>query len=156
MRRGGRWNAPGTFPVVYLNLDRATARANAKFLLTKKLSGSFLTVDDLDPSELPVLVTTAVPEDDYVDVVTDDGCSDAGLPVTYPKDSSGAPVGHGPCQAVGLDAWTDGERGIACRSAAEDASINGEELAYFERSGARLTPIPLTEVFADWYGPIDF
>jgi hypothetical protein len=156
MRFGGRWNAPGSFPTVYLNRDRPTARANARYLLTKKLAGTFLTADDLDPTELPVLITAAVSDDNYVDVVGDDGCIDAGLPITYPHDTSGNPVDHLHCQPVGMEAWTAGELGIACRSAAEHAPADGEELAYFDRPNRRLTTSDPAEAFEEWYGSIDW
>src|ERR1700728_896296 len=152
MKFGGRWNPPGSFPTVYLNRDRATARANARFLLTKKLAGTFLTAEDLDPSELPVLVTTNVSDDNYVDVVSDQGCLDAGLPVSYPYDSSGDPLDHSQCQPIGLAAWAADELGVACRSAAEHAPSTAEELAHFDRPGRQLTAMDPAEAFEDWYG----
>jgi hypothetical protein len=156
MKFGGRWNAAGSFPVVYLNRDRPTARANARFLLTKKLVGSFLLAEDLDESELPVLVTTVVLDDEYVDVISDIGCTDADLPVTYPYDILGNAIEHSVCQPIGMDAWREGQFGIACRSAADDAPAGGEELAYFDRLGRRLAASEPIENFEDWYGFIDW
>jgi len=156
MRFGGRWNAPGSFPIVYLNRNTSTARANARYLLTTKLERTFLTAEDLDPTELPVLITTAVPEDEYVDVLTDDGCIAAGLPITYPHDAGGNTLDQAVCWPIGKAAWADGEQGIACRSAAEHASADGEELAYFDRPDRRLTAGDPPDAFEHWYGPIDW
>ena len=74
MVRGGRWNAPGAFPVVYLNADEGVARAN----LLQRFAGLPYGPEDLEPSAAPVLVSTIVPEDDFVDVVTDAGCAAVG------------------------------------------------------------------------------
>ena len=156
MKFGGRWNPAGSFPVVYLNRDRPTARANARFLLTKKLASSFLLAEDLDTSELPVLVTAVVLDDEYVDVISDNGCADADLPVTYPYDNLGNTIEHSVCQPIGMDAWREGRFGIACRTAVDEAPAGGEELAYFDRPGRRLTASQPTENFEDWYGFIDW
>jgi RES domain-containing protein len=154
IRSGGRWNAPGSFPVCYLSRDLGTARANARHLLQRRLHGLPITVDDLDPDELPVLVTTEVEDDDFVDVVTSRGCVSAGLPRTYPVGDDGTPVGWERCQPVGQAAWDAGQPGIAGRSAAEGAPTRGEELAWFQRQ-RRLMPIQ-RQPFAEWYGQIDW
>ena len=79
-RGGGRWNAPGTFAVLYLCRDVETARANARRLL----EGQPFTFDDLLPERLPALVETTVPEARYVDAVTARGLASLELPATYP------------------------------------------------------------------------
>ena len=73
MRFGGRWNGPGTFPVVYLNANRGTAKANARRLLTKGFNSVFVSAEDLDPSELPTLIATIVLDEQYIDIVSDGG-----------------------------------------------------------------------------------
>ena len=145
MSRGGRWNPPDSFPVVYLNRDEHVARAN----VLHRFDGLPYGPDDLDPDAAPVLVGTVVPRRRYVDVVSDEGCLSSGLPVTYPRDESGAAVSHERCRPVGEAAWGAGLPGIACRSAAPAAPADGEELAWFAR-GSSLTP---TEVrpFGDWF-----
>lgn len=153
-RFGGRWNPPGSYPVCYLNLDLGTARANARYLLTRRLEGLAINVDDLDPQELPVLVTTDVEEDDFVDVVTDDGCAAVGLSPAYPLDDAGVPVGWEPCRNIGQQGWQAGRPGVACRSAADGAPPDGEELAWFQRN-RRLQPSARRQ-FDDWYGPLDW
>lgn len=70
MRRGGRWNAAGSFPVTYLNADLETARANVRHFLTNKLSGQPFSAEDLERSELPVLISLDLPRHGYLDVVT--------------------------------------------------------------------------------------
>lgn len=146
--RGGRWNAPGAFPVVYLSGDERVARANVLHRFTGLPYGP----EDLEPSAAPVLVSTVVPEDEFVDVVSDAGSAAVGLPSTYPVDAHGAPVPHEACRPVGQKAWDAGLPGIACRSAAPAAPPGGEELAWFAR-GAPLEPLTPLEVhrFTDWY-----
>lgn len=143
--RGGRWNAPGSFPVVYLNGDERVARAN----VLQRFAGLPYGPEDLEPSAAPVLVSALVPEDDFVDVVSEAGCVAVGLPATYPACDDGAPVSHEVCRPVGQAAWDAGRPGIACRSAAPAAPPGGEELARFGQ-GEPLTPFQVRR-FADWF-----
>lgn len=143
--RGGRWNAPGAFPVVYLNRDERIARAN----VLQRFAGLPYAAEDLEPSAAPVLVSTVVPEDEFVDVVTDAGCVAAGLPSTYPVFADGGAIPHDVCQPVGQAAWEAGSRGIACRSAAPAAPVGGEEMAWFARD-ATLVALEV-RAFLDWY-----
>src|ERR1700681_22425 len=133
MRFAARWNAQGSFPVTYLNADLGTARANARHLLTEGLLGQPFTADDLDPSERPVLVSTRISRDHYLDVVSRSGCVGNGLPATYPADITGNIVAWPVCQKVGQQAWDSDLPGIACQSAAPGAPADGEELAWFDR-----------------------
>ena len=145
-QRGGRWNPPESFPVVYLCRTVAVARANVFRLLEGQPYGP----EDLQPESAPVLVRTTVPEDRYLNVVTDAGCRDAGLPTTYPYDSRRRIVPQRRCQPIGLRAWEAGLPGVAARSAAPlDARallrrsrgatrlVLDEELAYFGRRRLR-------------------
>jgi hypothetical protein len=143
--RGGRWNPPGSFPVVYLNADERVARAN----VLHRFDGLPYGPEDLEPAAAPVLVSTVVPEDEFVDVVDDAGCAAVGLPPTYPVDEEGAPVPHEACRPVGQAAWDAGLPGIACRSAAPAAPPGGEELARFDR-GEPLEPLGVRR-FPDWF-----
>jgi RES domain len=143
--RGGRWNSPGAFPVVYLNASLRLARA----LVRSRLESRGIRPEDVLPEAGPVLVHTTIPEDDYVNVVTEAGLRSIGLPASYPLDGRGRIVPHRVCQPIGQLAWSDGERGIACRRATLDAPGCGdEELAYFDRQ-----PLIVDEVqsFADWF-----
>jgi RES domain-containing protein len=153
-RFGGRWNPPDSFPVCYLSCDLPTARANARQLLERRLLGLPFTVDDIDPDEFPVLVGTDVHEDECVDIVSDEGCEAAGLPRTYPKDEQGETVTWHHCQPIGSAAWAEGRTAIACRSAAECAPRDGEEMAWFQRD--RRLHVIERRPFHDWYGEVDW
>jgi RES domain len=145
MGRGARWNAPGSFPVVYLN---STVELSRRFV-AHKLRGQPYGPEDLDPGAAPTLVFTTVPTAAHVDVVTDRGCRAAGLPVTYPRTTGSEVVPHGVCQPIGQRAWEGGEPGIACRSATAGATPRDEELAWFQRR-RRLRP-SATVAFTDWF-----
>lgn len=143
-QRGGRWNPPGSFPVVYLNSTGKVARAN----LRRRFAGLPYGPESLDPVEAPVLVTTHVPEASYMDLLTEEGCAAAGLPKTYPLDDS-EEISWERCQPIGLQAWKRDAPGIACRSAAIPRPPYGEELAWFERSSG-LEVVRVLQ-FSDWY-----
>jgi RES domain len=128
--RGGRWNAPGAFEVLYLNADRKAARLNVERLLADQPFGP----EDLDPDEAFLLVATDIPVDDYADIVTGDGCAAVGLPASFPVDADGSRIGHDRCQPIGQRAHDVGLPGIACRSCVDGAGIDDEELAYFVRA----------------------
>ena len=140
--RGGRWNPPGSFPVTYLVSDIALARA----LVQARFAGQPFDVLDLRPDTAPVLITTQVAPDAFVDVTTDAGCRAAGLPVSYPKR-----VGWDRTQPIGQEAWDQGEPGIACRSATPSRSAprGAHELAWFAHR-KRLRVAERRE-FATWY-----
>jgi hypothetical protein len=143
--RGGRWNPPGSFPVVYLCASVEVARAN----VFRRLEDQPYGPEDLDPRRAPVLVTTSVRASRFVDAVTSRGCRAAGLPETYPRHRNGRPVRWRTCQPVGLSAWEAGHAGIACRTAAPTAPQRGEELAWFQRRGRlRATAVA---AFDDWF-----
>jgi RES domain len=141
--RGGRWNPPESFPVVYLCRSIEVARAN----VYRRLEGQPYGPEDLRLEAGPVLVRTRVPDDRYLNVVTDAGCRDAGLPETYPRDGRRRVVPHGRCQPIGLRAWEAGLPGVAARSAASARVLRRrsrgatrfmwEELAYFGRRRLR-------------------
>jgi RES domain len=141
--RGGRWNPPESFPVVYLCRSIPVARAN----VYRKLEGQPYGPEDLRPGAGPVLVRATVPEDRYLNVVTDPGCRDVDLPTTYPFDGRHRTIAWRRCQPIGLRAWEDGLPGVAARSAAGD----GEELAYF---GGRKLRRGAIRSFEQWFwGP---
>ncbi|MGH9115149.1 MAG: RES family NAD+ phosphorylase [Acidimicrobiales bacterium] len=137
MRHEQRWNTKGSFPVTHLNANMETARANAE-LMAGKLIGIGIDIDDLEAGQLPVIVPCVVPDRTVLDVASDQGCLDAGLETTYPLHEDGTMVAHAWCQPIGQRAWGDDLDGIACRSAAL-LTADGEELAWFDRPGKRLT-----------------
>jgi RES domain len=128
--RGGRWNPPESFPVVYLCHSIEVARA----IVYRRLARQPYGPEDLRAGAGPVLVRTRVPDDRYLNAITEAGLRDVGLPTTYPRDSRRRIVPHSRCQAIGLQAWEAGLPGIATRSA---ATAQGEELAYFGRRKLR-------------------
>ncbi len=138
--RGGRWNPPESFPVVYLCRTVGVARANVYRLLEGQPYGP----EDLRPEAGPVLVRATVPEDRYLNVITDAGCRAAGLPRTYPRDSRRRIVPQRRCQPIGERAQEAGLPGVAARS----AWAAGEELAYFGRRRLRRGAV---RPFAQWF-----
>jgi len=142
--RGGRWNAPEAFSVVYLNASLGVARA----LVRSQLEERGIRPEDVLPEAGPLLVHTTVPDNAYVNAVTDAGLRALHLPATYPLDDRGRVIPHGVCQPIGRLAWDAGEQGIACRSATKGAPTTGEELAYFSRQRLHVERI---EQFADWF-----
>ena len=146
-QRGGRWNAPGRFGVIYLNRNLRVARLQVQH----KLRGHPYGVEDLDEAEQHDLVSVEVAERDWLDCVTVPGLEAVGLPATYPRHRNGRPVRHVDCQPIGGAAFDDGGPGIACRSAATGASPTDEEVAVFDRdadTGVRMTG---RQPFAEWF-----
>jgi hypothetical protein len=86
--------------------------------------------------------------DSYIDAISDRGLLGIGLPSTYPLDGNGEPISHALCQPIGQRAWTAGEPGIVCRSAAPSAPNRSEELAFFARRRLRVDTV---EDYVDWY-----
>jgi hypothetical protein len=140
---GGRWNAPGAFGVVYLSAAVALSRA----LVRSRLEDRGVQPEDVLTQAGPVLIRTTVPEDKYVDAVSEPGLRSLGLPVSYPIDARSRLVEHSVCQPIGRLAWDAGEPGIACRSAVRGAADAGEEFAYFARRSLRVEE---TIRFVDW------
>ena len=145
-QRGGRWNPPGSFAVFYLNREVRTARALVRYRFRELPYGPEL----LRPEQAPVLVATEVASDEYVDVVTEAGCTAVGLPATYPLDGAGRTVSWAECQPIGKRAWDARERGIACRSAAPEGT---EELAHFARPEAARLEGRGRWQFDEWFWP---
>ncbi len=143
--KGGRWNPPGSFPVVYLNATEDVARA----LVRARMNSVAIEPEELDPIEGPLLVRSHVPGEDFVDIITDKGCIAAGLPDTYPLDTNGKRIGQADCQPIGVEAWKTGDPGIACRSATQGAPAQVEELAWFQRDHRLMSSE--TRTFAEWY-----
>jgi hypothetical protein len=145
-QQGGRWNVPGSYGVLYLNLTERMARIQVEH----KLAGHPYGIEDLDPAEQHDLVEVDVAETDALDLVSDEGLSAAGLPVSYPVDDEGQPVTHAQCQPVGQAAYDEPLPAIACRSAATGAQKSDEELAVFDRNTDLVTAMARSP-FADWY-----
>ncbi len=144
-RHGGRWNPPASFPVLYLNRDIHTARAQIRRLL----DGSPVDPEDLDPPW--ILVIARLPtRQRAADAVTDAGLRALGLPVTYPVARNGRPVGHRRCREAGARVHDRGLRGVLARSAATPDGT-GVELAWFPAPRARARPVGDPVPFLLWW-----
>ncbi|NBO46294.1 MAG: RES domain-containing protein [Actinobacteria bacterium] len=153
LRRGGRWNAPGTNGALYFNCDISTARLNARNMLrTRTLAGMPFSFDDLDPAGLPVLVTVNVPPANAVDAVSDEGLLEVGLPETFPYDATGDIVTWAKCQPVGAAAVLARVPAIASRSAAPGTTHENQELTWFPSVGGTLECAGLPQPFNHWFG----
>lgn len=144
-QRGGRWNQPNSFPVLYLNEDLPTARAQ----IERMLSGYPVEADDLDPPF--VLITVSLPRNQTVaDAVTNEGLVRLGLPATYPV-AGGKPVLHKRCRKVGAAVRLADLRGVRARSAAtRDGS--GAELAWFPaRRTSKARRAAPDRPFSEWW-----
>jgi RES domain len=145
-KRGGRWNAPGTYEVLYLNGSLHTAVIQVRH----RLAGQPFEIEDLDPDEQHDLVEVTVPDDDYLDCISDQGLTAVGLPASYPLDRAGHPVGHDVCQPIGARAHAERLPGVACRSAANGADRSDEELAVFDHAAGGVQATA-RRPFVDWY-----
>jgi RES domain len=143
---GGRWNPPGIFGALYLNRDLRMARLQVH----RKLADYPYDVEDLDPSEQHDLVEVQVDDCDPLDCVTADGLQAVGLTDQYPLDSRGEPVTHAVCQDIAVEAYKANRPGVACQSAAADATNSDEELAVFDRDAGLVRQIA-RQPFSDWY-----
>ena len=146
-RGGGRWNPRGSFPVLYLNEDAATARGSLR---------TFIARWPYEPEDLrddcgPVLVGCVLPRRQAVcDAYSPAGVRAAGLPDTYPLDEDGVPVPHATCQPIGVRAKAAGLRGVRARSAqALDGA--GRELAWFPASSRSIAQPVCSLAFTAWF-----
>ena len=146
-RHGGRWNPPGSFRVLYLNEDLATARLNLRAFI----AGWPYEPEDLRNDTGPVLIGCALPRRQIVcDAHSPAGLQLAGLPATYPLDQDGTPVPHARCQPVGARAKAEGLRGVHARSAQSRDGV-GRELAWFPATGRSIARRGRTLSFAAWF-----
>ena len=146
---GGRWNLPDSFPSLYLNEDKATARLNLRAFVARWPYEP----EDLRHDTGPVLIGAALPRaQDVCDVHTPAGVRGAGLPASYPRDGQGEPVPWAKCQPIGARVKKLGLRGVHARSARSSREA-GRDLAWFPAT-ARSTAVPKeTLTFDRWYWP---
>lgn len=146
-RRGGRWNPPDSFPVLYLNEDRMTARLNLRAFI----AGWPYEPEDLRDDTGPMLVGCTLPPRQMVcDVQSRAGLRTAGLPDTYPVDEDGAHVPHARCQPIGVRAKAAGLHGVHARSA-QSRDGAGRELAWFPANVGDVARVVAALAFAEWY-----
>jgi hypothetical protein len=141
---GGRWNPPGSFPVLYLNADVSTASMR----LARMLEGWPVSLDDLDDEGFVLVAATLPRAQDCADAVSAEGLVSLGLPATYPHGDDGIEVTREVCQLVGEEIKDASLRGVWCRSACSEDG-RGRELGWFpasRRSTAKPvwgSPLPL-------------
>ena len=146
-RRGGRWNPPGSFRVLYLNEDLGTARLNLRAFTARWPYEP----EDLRDDTGPVLIGCALPRRQIAcDAHSAAGLRAAGLPAAYPLDENGTPVPHARCQPVGTRAKAARLRGVRARSA-QSRDGAGRELAWFPASGRSIARRVRTLSFAGWF-----
>jgi hypothetical protein len=147
---GGRWNAPGDGPTLYLNGDVLTARAQ----VARLLAGSPIDPEDLADDAPFVLVPVRLPARQRVaDAHTDTGLAALGLPTTYPRARNGAAVPWARCRTAAAAVRAAGLRGVRARSAAPAAGLGGapgDELAWFPAPRAHALPDGARVPFARW------
>ena len=146
--RGGRWNPPASFPVLYLCATVEVARAN----VLRRFEGFPYGVLDLRPDRRPDLVEVGVSELRAADIVTDAGCRAVGLPATYPLDGRRRRIGWERTQPIGLRLFREGEVAIAARSAALASGERGEELARIVRTRRERPRLQGRRSFDAWFG----
>lgn len=145
--RGGRWNAPASYPTLYLNEDQVTARLNLRAFI-----GQWpYEPEDLRNDNGPLLVAAKLPRrQDVCDVHTRLGVAKAGLHDNYPYDLNGKLVPHAPCQDIGARAHQMGLRGVRARSA-QSRDGAGRELAWFPATTRSVARKTTTLSFEDWF-----
>jgi hypothetical protein len=126
---GGRWNPPGSFPVLYLNADVRTARMQ----IDRLVQDQPFTVDDLDDDAYLLIAVTLPRRQTCADAVSEAGLRSLGLPSSYPLSDTGEVVERGVCQSIGAELHEEGLRGVCCISAAASHPV-GRELAWFPAS----------------------
>ncbi len=146
-RRGARWNPARSFPTLYFNEDKVTARLNLRAFIADWPYEP----EDLRPDTGPVLVGAKLPRRQQVcDAHSRAGVSAIGLPKTYPLDGDGKPVPRERCQPIGAAVRAAGLRGVRARSA-QSRDGAGRELAWFP-AGARSRAKRVTTLSFDaWY-----
>ena len=146
-RRGGRWNPADSFPVLYLNEDRMTARLN----LLAFVAHWPYEPEDLRDDTGPLLVGCTLPSRQLVcDAHTVAGLNAARLPATCPLDEAGEIVPHARCQPIGVRAKAARLRGVHARSARSPGGA-GRELAWFPVSVRSRARHVAKLRFTEWY-----
>ena len=144
---GGRWNPPGSFPVLYANEDQATARAN----LRRFIAGWPYEPEDLRDDTGPVLVGAVLPRRQRVaEVHTPAGLGAVGLPGSYPLDEAGRLIAHDRCQPIGAAAKERGLRGVRCLSASAPFGA-GRELAWFPATARSRAQLVARLPYSRWF-----
>ncbi len=139
MREGGRWNAPGSFLVVYTSCSREVAIAN----LWHKYAGESFQPWQVSEERQADLFELEITQDGLIDIVSQPGVAGVGLPAVYPEG-----VSHAAMQHVGQRLYDDGRPGIWCISA---VLPKGREIALFTEYSNPPTAIRGPERLWEWF-----
>ena len=143
---GGRWNAPGDGPTLYLNRDVETAQAQ----IARLLEHTSIDPEDLRDDAPFVLVSAHLPARQRVaDATTDTGLVALGLPRSFPNRARGGEVPWAACHKAGRAVRAESLRGVMARSAATPDG-SGRELAWFPARGAHAQEVGPRVAFRDW------
>jgi RES domain len=144
---GGRWNSPGSFPVLYLNEDLRTARLQ----LQELFADWPVNVEDLDQEAPYVLLLATLPRHQEVaDAISSHGLGALGLPLSYPVDAHGRVISQRRCRSIGAAIFDAGLKGVWCRSV-KTTDGSGHELAWFPRGRAKATMLRKPLPFSAWW-----
>jgi len=126
--RGGRWNPPNSFPVLYSFTNQALARDYAQ----SQLAGGMLTLDEAEPEALSDLLVLTCNYPRLVDAASNAGLQALNLPSAYPV---GFIATWAATQPIGLALYTAGNAGLVTRSASATSwagpFVNWGEVAIF-------------------------
>lgn len=149
-RHGGRWNPPGSFPVLYLNEDLETARSR----IYRMLEGQPVNPEDLD-APFVLVVARLSTRQRVADAVSVGGLAALDLPDSYPVDKHANRIPHPVCQPIGTAVKQVGLRGLQARSAATLDGA-GRELAWFPaRPSSRASQVGDPIPFARWWNAVE-
>ena len=145
---GGRWNGPGTFPVLYTSASMAAARAFVNW----QVNFGGIDLADWAPEDQPDLLVLSI-EAAFADVASDSGLKFYGLPTPYPIGYLGSEAWTS-TQPIGAAIYSAGWPGLVTRSATmSDWSgpiHEWAEVAIF--TGQAPTPALVERIdYKDWY-----
>lgn len=136
--QGGRWNPPGSFPVLYLGLDQGVIVGEFRRLLDRQARS----IADLLPR---VLYRYELRLSNLLDLRSDEALRMVGLSLSDVRSDDLVP-----CQRIGEAAHYGGREGLLAPSAA----VDGVVLALFTdrmEGGSSIVP----ERVGDWDAPTD-
>src|SRR5438105_1296114 len=127
---GGRWNPPGSFPVLYTFLSRRVART----WVEARLARGGIALSEVQPEALPDLLVLECHLEQLADLATDAGLKEVGLPSTYPIGFE-TEAAYPATRPIGMSVYSARAHGVLTRSATatswEGPVMNWGEIAIF-------------------------
>jgi len=139
MKEGKRWNAKGSFPVVYTNCSLEVAIANLWHQFEDEAGAPW----DVAEEKQADLFEIPLSQPGLIDVVSPEGIAGIGLPATYPMGVSWRTT-----QRIGARLHGERRPGIWCKAAAHPA---GEEIALFTDFCETATPRRPAQRLWEWF-----